>query len=233
MKEAFILLCWWLLFGGTHLVLSSSHVRPKLIAAVGERLFLGLYSAVAFATLIPLCWYYGRHKHVDPLLWRTFAGPYLYLLARDLNLVFMALAFVLLVNGLISRPPSAMMTSGTPTAYGITRITRHPTFAAIFLFGVAHCLVNGALGDLVFFGGFAVFAWIGAWHQDTRKVVDVPGYAEFKDATSFLPFAAIISMKQPLNLNELRWQVILLGLFAFYLVRVYHPYLFGGVLMTL
>jgi uncharacterized membrane protein len=233
MKEAFILLFWWLLFGGTHLVLSSSPVRPKLIAAVGERPFLGLYSLVAFATLIPLCWYYGGHKHADPLLWRTFAGPYLYLLARDLNLILMALAFVLLVNGLISRPPSAMMTSGTPTAYGITRITRHPTFASIFLFGVAHCLVNGALGDLVFFGGFAVFAWVGAWHQDTRKVVEVPGYAEFKDATSFLPFAAIVSTKQPLNLSELRWQVVLLALIVFYLVRAYHPHLFGGVLMTL
>src|SRR2546428_160425 len=70
-KEAFILLFWWALFGGTHLVLSSALVRPKLIATVGERPFLGLYSLVAFATLIPLCWYYAGHKHADPLLWRT------------------------------------------------------------------------------------------------------------------------------------------------------------------
>ena len=233
MKEAFLLLLWWVLFAGTHIVLSSSLVRPKLIAAVGERPFLGLYSLVAFATLIPLCWYYARHKHADPLLWRTFGGPALYLLARDLNLILMALAFVLLVHGLVSRPPSAMMTSGTPTAYGITRITRHPTFAAIFLFGVAHCLVNGSLSDLIFFGGFAIFSWIGAWHQDTRKVVAIPGYAEFKDATSFLPFAAVMRAKQPLSPGELRWQVTLLALVLFYLIRAYHPSLFGGVLMTL
>jgi len=232
-KEAFILLFWWALFGGTHLVLSSALVRPKLIATVGERLFLGLYSLVAFATLIPLCWYYAGHKHADPLLWRTFGGPSLYLLARDLNLILMALAFVLLVHGLVARPPSAMMTSGTPTAYGITRITRHPTFAAIFLFGLAHCLVNGSLSDLIFFGGFSVFSWIGAWHQDTRKIVDIPGYAEFKDATSFLPFAAIMRAKQPLSLSELRWPITLLALILFYLVRAYHPSLFGGVLMTL
>jgi uncharacterized membrane protein len=232
-KEAFILLFWWVLFGGTHLVLSSSLVRPKLIATVGERPFLGLYSLVAFATLIPLCWYYARHKHADPLLWRTFGGPHLYLLARDLNLILMALAFVLLVHGLVARPPSAMMTSGTPTAYGITRITRHPTFAAIFLFGLAHCLVNGSLSDLIFFGGFSVFSSIGAWHQDTRKMVDIPGYVEFKDATSFLPFAAIMRAKQPLGLSELRWPITLLALILFYLVRAYHPSLFGGVLMTL
>jgi uncharacterized membrane protein len=233
MKEAFILLLWWALFAGTHIVLSSSLVRPKLIAAVGERPFLGLYSLVAFATLIPLCWYYARHKHADPMLWRTFGGHFLYLPARDLNLILMAVAFVLLVHGLVSRPPSAMMTSGTPTAYGITRITRHPTFAAIFLFGVAHCLVNGFLSDLVFFGGFSVFSWIGAWHQDTRKIADIPGYAEFKNATSFLPFAAILSGRQPLSLSELRWPITLLALILFYLIRAYHPSLFGGVLMTL
>jgi uncharacterized membrane protein len=126
-----------------------------------------------------------------------------------------------------------MKTSGTPTPYGVTRITRHPTFAAIFLFGVAHCLVNGSLIDLSFFGGFAAFSWIGAWHQDTRKSVDIPGYAAFKDATSFLPFAAILMAKQPLELDELRWQITLLALILFYVIRAYHPSLFGGVLMTL
>ncbi len=233
MKESAVLLLGWLLFGGAHLVLSSTKVRPKLVARLGERPFLGVYSLVAFATLIPLCWYYGLHKHTGPQLWKTFGGSYLYLPVLDLQLALMALAFVLLINGLVSRPPSAMMTSGTPEAYGITRITRHPTFAAIFLFGLTHCLVNGSLGDLIFFGGFAVFSWIGAWHQDTRKVIDVPGYAQFKETTSFLPFAAILSKKQPLNLDEFRWTVILLALVVFYFVRAYHPSILGGVLMVL
>jgi uncharacterized membrane protein len=233
MKEAFVLLLLWVLFGGTHLVLSSARVRPKLVARIGQGPFLGLYSLVAFATLIPLCWYYGLHKHAGPQLWRTFGGFFLYLPIRDLQLALMVLAFILLVNGLVSRPPSAMMTSGRPEAYGVTRITRHPTFAAIFLFGLAHCLMNGSLGDLIFFGGFAVFSWLGAWHQDTRKVIEVPGYAEFKEVTSFLPFGAILDRKQPLNLDEVRWTVTLVALVVFYLVRVYHPYIFGGVLMAL
>jgi len=149
------------------------------------------------------------------------------------NLALMAFAFVLLVTGLAARPPSSMMASGAPQAYGVTRITRHPTFAAIFLFGVAHCLVNGYLGDLVFFGGFSVFAWIGAVHQDSRKIVDVPGYAEFKQETSFLPFAAMLKGKQRLDLRELRWSIVLVAIIIFYIVRAHHPQLFGGVLMTL
>jgi uncharacterized membrane protein len=225
-----VLLFWWLLFAGSHIVLSSVRVRPKLVERFGERPFWGIYSLVAFATLIPLVYYYFHHKHTGWQLWRTF-GPYL--IARDLNLLLMAFAFVLLVSGLVSRPPSAMMTSGTPEAYGITRITRHPTFASFWLFGIAHCLMNGYLGDLMFFGGFTVFSWIGAWHQDTRKTRDVTGYAEFKAATSFVPFAAVLDKKQPLNLHELRWSVIFIALIVFYVVRAYHTALFGGVLMTL
>lgn len=230
MKESLVLLVLWLLFGGSHLLLSSARVRPKLVARLGVRPFWGIYSLVALATFIPLVGYYFHHKHAGPQLW-VVLGPYL--LVRDVNVVLMALAFILLVGGVAARPPSGMMASGTPEAYGLTRITRHPVFAAFFLFGLAHCLVNGSLGDLVFFGGFSVFAWVGAWHQDTRKVVEIPGYAEFKAATSFLPFAAIASRKQPFPQGELRWSVILLALVVFYIVRAYHPRLFGGVLMTL
>jgi uncharacterized membrane protein len=233
MTESAVLLFLWVLFGGTHLVLSSAKVRPLLIGRLGLGPFLGLYSLVAFATLIPLCWYYGLHKHTGPQLWKIFGGAYLYLPVRDLQLALMGFAFVLLVAGLVSRPPSGMIVSGPPQAYGITRITRHPTFAAISLFGLSHCLVNGSLSDVIFFGGFAVFPWVGAWHQDTRKVVEVPGYAQFKEVTSFIPFAAILRKQQPLNLYEFRWLVVLIALVIFYLVRAYHPYLFGGVLMAL
>lgn len=230
MRESLILLLLWVLFAGSHIVLSSSRVRPKLVERLGLRPFWGLYSFIAFATLIPLVGYYFHHKHAGPQLWTVFGY---YLVSRDLNTLLMALAFVFLVGGLVARPPSGMMTSGIPEPYGLTRITRHPVFAAFFLFGLAHCLMNGTVGDLIFFGGFAVFAWLGAWHQDRRKVVEVPGYAEFKAATSFLPFAAIISRKQPFPQGELQWGVILIALVVFYVVRAYHPYLFGGILMTL
>ncbi|MGE0684565.1 MAG: NnrU family protein [Candidatus Binatia bacterium] len=230
MKEASIVLFWWLLFGGTHILLSSSSVRPKLIAQLGNRPFLGVYSLVAFATFIPLVVFYARHKHAGPQLWHIMPP---YLVARDLNLALMAFAFILLVTGLVSRPPSSLMTSGVPEAYGVTRITRHPTFAAIFLFGIAHCLVNGHLSDLIFFGGFSLFAWIGAAHQDSRKVVEIPGYAEFKNETSFMPFRAMFSGRQQLDLRELRWSIVLVAFVVFYIVRAHHPQLFGGVLMTL
>lgn len=229
MWEAFVILFWWLLFAGSHLVLSSSFVRPQLVAKVGDRPFQGIYSLVALATFLPLCMYYASYKHTGTQLWQSFLG--LHLMAKDLNILLMALAFILLISGLIARPPSSMLASGTPEAYGVTRITRHPTFAAFFLFGIAHCLMNGTITDLVFFGGFSVFSWLGAAHQDGRKIIDVPGYATFKDQTSFIPFAAIVDKRQPLNVGELRWVVVVIGLIVFYIVRAHHPGWFGGARM--
>ncbi len=230
MNESLIIAKWWVLFAGTHLLLSSTWVRPKLVARWGQRLFQGLYSLVAFATLVPLCVHYAQHKHAGPQLWVTLEP---YLLARDLNILCMLSAFVLLLSGLIARPPSSMLAQGKPQAYGITRISRHPTFAAFFLFGLAHFLVVGSLGDVVFFGGFVVFGWLGARHQDARKAVEVPGYAEFQAATSFIPFVAIVNKKQSFPGRELPWGIMLIAFILFYVVRMYHPVLFGGVLMTL
>ena len=230
MKAAFGVFFLWLFFSGAHILLSSSRFRPQLVGKLGERGFHLLYAIIALVTFYWLASYYGTHKHTGWQLWTTF-GPYL--IARDLNMVLMALAFVLLVNGLVARPPSSLLASGAPEAYGVTRITRHPTFAAIWLFGVAHCLVNGFVTDLVFFAGLAVFSWVGALHQDSRKVIDVSGYAAFKDSTSFIPFVAILDKKQPFPAGELRWGLILLALILFYVVRTMHPKWFGGVLMTL
>jgi uncharacterized membrane protein len=229
MWEAFVVVVLWLLFGGSHIVMSSSSVRPQLIARVGDRPFQVIYSLVSLVTFILLCVYYAHHKHTGIQLWHSFLG--LDLISKDLNVLLMAVAFILLVGGLAARPPSSLVASGAPEAYGITRITRHPVFAAIFLFGIAHCLMNGTLTDLIFFGGFSVFSWIGAAHQDTRKVIDVPGYAAFKDQTSFIPFAAIIDKRQPLNVGEMRWTTVLVALVLFYIVRAHHPGWFGGARM--
>lgn len=234
MLEAVVILFWWLIFGGSHIVMSSAQWRPKLVARFGERGFLGIYSVVALVTFFLLARSYAHYKHAGFQLWHTFGGNLLYLLVRDLNVALMALAFILLVSGLVARPPSSMMpAAGVPQPYGITRITRHPTFAAFWLFGIAHCLVNGSLADLTFFGGLSVFSWLGAAHQDSRKVRDVPGYQEFKEATSFVPFAAVLKKKQALQLHELSGGMIALALLLFYLVRAYHPNIFGGVLMSL
>ena len=47
------------LFVGAHLGVSSTPLRAKLVGAVGERGYLGIYSLLALATIGYLIWIYG------------------------------------------------------------------------------------------------------------------------------------------------------------------------------
>ena len=60
---------WALLFLASHLIISSSAVRFRLISTVGDQPYRGIYSLIAFATLGPLIYEFARHKHAGPLLW--------------------------------------------------------------------------------------------------------------------------------------------------------------------
>jgi uncharacterized membrane protein len=216
----------WAAFGGSHILLSSAAVRPALVRRLGARGFQGLYSIVALATFIPLVRVFGGHRHAGPLLWTTI-GPAE--LARAVNHVLMGAAFVFLVGSLLpgSTPPSAMQARGTPAVRGLTRITRHPLMTAFALFGIAHLLVNGSLGDVVFFGGFVAFAWLGARHQDARKVRDVPGYDRVVETTSVVPLAAMLRGRQRLRAGEAPVLAVGLGIAMTVIVRMYHGRLFG------
>jgi uncharacterized membrane protein len=58
------------------------------------------------------------------------------------------------------------------------------------LFGLLHLVFNASSADVAFFAGFALFAPLGAWHQDRRKLaMDVPGFRQFYDGTPLLPFS--------------------------------------------
>jgi uncharacterized membrane protein len=54
---------WAFSFLASHLIISSSAVRARLIGAVGEQPYRGIYSLVAAATLGPLIYEFARNKH--------------------------------------------------------------------------------------------------------------------------------------------------------------------------
>ena len=63
MKDVILILFWWLMFGGTHVIGSSIPVRTAVTSRIGLLVFKGLYSLVALATFIPLCYFYLTHKN--------------------------------------------------------------------------------------------------------------------------------------------------------------------------
>ena len=221
MPEWVWVLLLWLVFADSLTVLSTNMLRPKLVAKLGEQLFLGVYSLVAFAIFVPLVMVYWGAIHSGPLLWqlRDVAGvPWL-------AVALAALGWALIVASLMRPPPMSVAARGTSASYGLTRITRHPLFTGLALWGLSHILLNGFLTDVVFFGGFALYGVLGAMHQDARMRTKRSDLKAFYAETSLLPFAAIATGRNRLVLGELPWLGLAIGVGVAILLYVLHPWM--------
>jgi uncharacterized membrane protein len=220
MSPVLAIVLLWVGFAGSHLVLSSVPVRQRLTARIGEPRFRGLYSLLAFAFFIPLTWVYFANKHAGPLLWTPMHGP----AVRWIVYAGMGLAFVLLAASFV-QPSPASVVPGDTTPKGVLRLTRHPLLMAIAVFGLVHLLPNAHAADVAYFAGFPLFATIGAWHQDQRKLVTVPKFREFYERTPFFPFTGRHTLR---GMVELPLVAVGVGALLAVTVRYFHGSLFGG-----
>ena len=211
----------WIAFAATHMALSSLGLRPRLLDRLGERGFPGVYSLVALALFVSLVWVYASHKQAGPGLWSLGELPGVHALMA----VGMLVALTLAVAGMLTPSPAAML-PGKTEVKGVFRITRHPLFMGIGLFGLMHLLGTEVhAGELAFFGGFVVFSLLGCRHQDQRKLTTAgEDFRRFHEQTPFLPFT------RPGSLQGLKQMpvAIALGIVVTAVVRYFHPTLFGG-----
>ena len=221
MDQAIGIALLWVAFTATHVGMSSLRVRPRLVRAIGELGFIGLYSLVALGIFVPLIRLYFSSKHAGAQFWYLPRGP---LLTGGVYLG-MGFAFTLLVSSFM-RPSPGGVVAGETTPRGVYRITRHPMVMAFVVFALVHLLPNGSSADVAFFGGFAAFALIGAAHQDQRKlVVGPPGYREFYERTPFLPFTGRETLA---GLRELSPIAVGGGILLAAAIRYFHSSWFGG-----
>ncbi len=220
MQAPLVITALWLLFAATHMIPSSAALRGRIVARTGEPLFLGLYSLLSLAVFVPMATYYLGHKHSGPLLWAIPLGS----AVQWLLYLSIGSAFTLSIAGLL-QPSPASFTGGTPRVHGVLRLTRHPLFMGFGLLGLLHMIPNGFASDVAFFAGLPLFAIVGCRHQDQRKLLAVPGYAEFMKATPFLPFTGP-GIGQ--GLRELGATRLAIAVAAAVALRFVHPYLFGG-----
>ena len=134
------------LFVVTHLGMSHGAIRTNLVAKLGEWPFRGVYSLVSFLTFGPAAVLWWQNRHLGPVLWEF--SPWV---ERGVALVLMLVAVELIVLMLANPSPASMM-PGDNEPRGILRVTRHPMNMGLALFGVAHILANGTVGDVAFFG---------------------------------------------------------------------------------
>ncbi|HSA89542.1 MAG TPA: NnrU family protein [Burkholderiales bacterium] len=203
-----------IVFLATHFV-TSTPLRPVLVAKLGEWPYRGAYSLVAFVTLGWMVWAYANAPY--EALW-----PGL----RLAPLLVMPVAFILIACGYYRNPTmvgaDALLKSEDP-ARGIIRITRHPIMWGIMLWAAAHIAARGDLKALVFFGGLLLVAASGTLLMDARKSKTNKDWPRFAAATSHIPFVAIAQGRNRLAWREIGWKRPLIGLAVFFAVLAFHP----------
>ena len=212
-----------LLFPATHMLLSHGRIRETLVRVLGgEWRFRGVYTLVSFLTFFPLVFLWWPNRQLGPQLWELPVW-----LERAISLPLMLLAVVLFVM-MLAAPSPASMRPGAPVARGILSVTRHPMNMAFACFGIAHVAANGYLGDVFFFGQFAVLGLAGAFHQDARLArTRDESFREFMAATSVLPFAAILQGRQRLAGDRRTLTALLVAIAVLVALVLIHHKLFG------
>jgi uncharacterized membrane protein len=219
-----------LVFAGLHVGLTTRRVRATLVARLGERGFLALFSALAALGWTALVHYYAVHRFEGAAGLALGAGAATRLVLVTIVVVGLVLALTALASYL--RSPYAISNDGPHAVRGIERITRHPFFAGVGMAAAAHVLLAPHLAGAVLSAGLAFLALGGAWHQD-RKLLARRGqpFADFLATTSLVPFAAIVAGRQRLALRELPWTVMAVALALVAALRWGHAGIFahGGL----
>lgn len=210
-------------FLATHLV-ASTPLRARLVAALGERSYLGLYSAIALAALGWMIFAYSSAPYIT--LWQPGA-------LRWLPAALMPLATTLVASGLMARNPAAVgqqdaLRVAEPVR-GILRVTRHPVMWGIALWAALHIAARGDLAAFVFFGSFFALAAGGTALIDARRsAVLGPDWERYAAATSNLPFAAILSGRNRFAPAEIGWKPFAAGLALYLALAAAHEPLIGA-----
>jgi uncharacterized membrane protein len=203
------------------MVPSGLRVRPRLVGVLGERGFMGIYSLVSLALFVPLVWVYMENRHAGPQLWAFEPGR---ILLAVLYLL-MVVAMVLVVGGVMQPSPASMAGTGSTEVRGAHRLTRHPVFMGLGLFGLLHLIPQGYASNLAFFGGFPLFAIIGCRHQDRRKLeTGGEAFRTWHAQTPFLPFTGPETWR---GIRELGPVPLIVGLGLMIGLRWLHGPLFG------
>ncbi|MFZ5843363.1 MAG: NnrU family protein [Pseudomonadota bacterium] len=141
----------WLILGivvffGVHFLPAASGLRGRLVAALGEGGYKGVFSllsAVGLGLLI-----YGKAQAPYEHLYAPIA------MAKPVAGVLTLLAFYLLV--------------GRKLGSIANRFTAHPMLWGISLWAIAHLLANGDLGSVLLFGSFLLYSLLDMWLANRR-----------------------------------------------------------------
>lgn len=184
-------------FVASHVLVSGTPLRDRLVRIIGERPFQAVFSALSLL----LFWWLVAAYQGAPLvsLWETGTG------VRYGAMAVMFVASVLVAAGLSVTSPTGVNLGGRLKApAGIIKVTRHPVLWGIGLWALVHMAANGDAAAAILFGAMAVLAFAGALSIDVKKRRLLgEEWTRFETETSFIPFAAMMDGRTRLGLREL------------------------------
>jgi uncharacterized membrane protein len=214
-----------LFFAGIHPLVSGSPVRTRLVAAIGEQRYRGVFSLLSLIGLVGLILAYRAAPYVP--LWSPPRG------LRHAGALLMLAAFYFVVVGVMSKSPTAVgretLLRDPEPARGLVRVTRHPFLVGVTLWAITHLLVRGDAAAMILFGTFLFLGITGPMRIDRRqRALFGEDWQRFAGVTSVVPFAAILGGRNRLALGEigLLRSAIAWAVYAVFLF-VAHQYLFG------
>jgi uncharacterized membrane protein len=146
-------------------------------------------------------------------------------------LVFAMLpAFVLFVASVSGRNPTMIgpQEAAKQAPRGMIRVTRHPMLWSFAIWGAVHILGNGDTAAIVFFGAVLITALAGMPSIDAKLARRDPNtWQALSAVTSIVPFAAIAQGRNRLVATEIGWLTPAIGVIAWIVLLVVHPWLFG------
>ena len=211
-------------FVGIHTFVSGTSLRAAIVAKTGEPVYQTAFSLVSLLGLIWLGLAYAAAEPAE--LWEPAAW------LRPVTHLLTLIAFLFVAIGVATPSPTAVggeaaLREGV-RANGILRITRHPFLWGVSLWAVAHLLVSAELASLVFFGSLLLLALIGPPSIDAKRArMFGEHWTGFAETTSSVPFLAISQGRNTLELAEIGWWRVALGLVLYAVFLGTHTWMFG------
>lgn len=217
-----------LVFLALHMIPAVPALRPRLIAAIGRRAYLIVYSLVSIVTL---AWLFHAALRLDFIpLWEPASWQAWF------PIVLTPLGLVFLLAGLLSPNPASitLRKPGSPPG-AITTITRHPVLWGFALWAGSHLVPNGDLRSLLLFGALFAFAVLGMVITDRRarrRLADQ--WSRIADSTSVLPFGAVLTRRARLRVDPpLVLAMLISALLTAWMLLGGHAVLFGADPLTM
>jgi uncharacterized membrane protein len=218
-------------FLAIHLFISGTQVRDRLVAAMGEKPYMGAFSLLSIVVIVWMAMAFNNAGAAPG----SAADPYLYDLgvgARHAAPLVVLIAFLIGVPGLLTPNPTAVNREGLAgkagVVKGVLRITRHPFLWGVALWSADHLTTNGDMAGVVFFGTFFHLAIFGTVSIDAKRKRKLgPAWNAFAAETSNVPFAAILAGRNRFSAREYFDWRFAVALLAFVGLLFAHVHIFG------